>query len=79
MSPDRRIVLRAYAVGEISRSLVRQRLGMTWYGELKDAMAQAGISVVDLAREARQIALAIKQLSDKVQSFAARKMKATRS
>ena len=80
VSPEWRRVLRAYATGEISRSVAMERLGLTWYGELKDAMAQAGIEVaVDRAREAQQIALAVQLLSDQVRPCAVRKMRLIRS
>lgn len=39
----KQIILGAYAHGSVSRSVAMRQLGYEWYGELLDAMAQAGI------------------------------------
>ena len=39
-------VLSSYAVGAMSRSTAMKRLGLTWYGQLVDAMQAARLHVV---------------------------------
>jgi hypothetical protein len=41
----RTAVLSAYAVGAMSRSVAMNRLGLTWYGELIDALSAANLKV----------------------------------
>jgi len=45
-------VLSSYAVGSMSRSTAMKRLGLSWYGQLTDAMRTAGLKVnVDTQKE----------------------------
>jgi hypothetical protein len=39
----RQVILGAYAHGSVSRAVAMQQLGFEWYGQLLEAMAQAGI------------------------------------
>jgi len=45
LAPDvgRLMVLAGYAQGVVSRSVAMKLLGMIWFGELTDALAEAGI------------------------------------
>ena len=48
-------VLCAYATGYMTRSRAMQMLGLTWYGELKDALEAAGVEMsVDAAAQQRR-------------------------
>jgi hypothetical protein len=38
-------ILSAYSIGVMSRSTAMRRLGMTWYGQLLDAMQEARLRV----------------------------------
>lgn len=38
-------VLSAYATGVLTRTVAMRRLGYTWYGQLADAMAAAGLRI----------------------------------
>lgn len=40
------LILSAYTEGFITRSLTMELLGMTWYGDLLDAMSDAGLKIV---------------------------------
>lgn len=48
-------VLCSYAVGVMSRSTAMKRLGITWYGQLLDAMDAVGLKV--LTSDGRQAAM----------------------
>ena len=49
-------ILCSYASGVMSRSTAMKRLGMSWYGQLVDAMQAAGLSVqVDPKRHAAMV------------------------
>ena len=47
------LILSAYSEGVISRYLTMEILGMSWYGDLLDAMSEAGLSIV-LPEEVRE-------------------------
>lgn len=55
-------VLSSYAVGSMTRSTAMKLLGLTWYGQLLDAMKAAGLQVKTNERERRAMAAEIEQL-----------------
>lgn len=46
-------IMRAYTTGALSRGTAMCRLGFTWYGQLTDAMASAGLRI-ELPASVRQ-------------------------
>ena len=56
----------AYATGHIPRSRAMQMLGFTWYGELKDALEAAGVTMtVDPVQHRKMVDTAVSLLRDK--------------
>ncbi len=54
-------VLCSYATGAMSRGTAMKRLGLTWYGQLVDAMTAAGLSV-QMSAAAKSMAAEVEQL-----------------
>ena len=50
----RQAILGAYAFGALSRNVAMKQLGFEWYGDLLDALAQAGINRPRVAPEEQQ-------------------------
>lgn len=55
-------VLCSYAVGVLPRGTAMKRLGLTWYGQLVDAMVAAGLQVQASAGKDHAMAVEIEQL-----------------
>jgi hypothetical protein len=56
----------AYATGHIPRSRAMQMLGFTWYGELKDALQAAGVTMtVDPVQHRHMVDTAVSLLRGK--------------
>jgi hypothetical protein len=55
-------VLCSYAAGALPRSTAMKRLGLTWYGQLVDAMVAAGLQVQTNAAKDSAMTVEIEQL-----------------